>query len=127
MNKTEVVYVLRDVRKDITHPFAGLAVLLKSKRRGKQAVLCVSQCLAIHNTWPFPRMFFDFRFVIKGVDLRRTTGHEELNNVLGFRRKVGSFGCQGRPYLSRVGRFGSEQTRQAERTTPSPPAATRGP
>ena len=88
VDETYVVHHLAYLGKNITDPLATLAVLLEAKRRGHQAVLRVPQRLAINKAWAFAGVLRERRFVVKRVDLRRATRHEQLNDVLGLGREV---------------------------------------
>ena len=88
VDETYVVHHLAYLGKNITDPLAALAVLLEAKRRGHQAVLRVPQRLAVNKARAFAGVLRERRLVVKRIDLRWATRHEQLNDVLGLGREV---------------------------------------
>ena len=89
INETNVVDHLRRLRKNTAHPLSALAVLLKLERRFQQSAFGVSQGPKLDCFRTLPGVFFDGRFVVKGIDRRWTTGHEKLNDAFCLGPKMG--------------------------------------
>ena len=124
MDKAEIIHDLSYLRENIADPLSALAVLLKPKIGRRESTLGVTERLAIYELRPLTSISGKGRLVVKGVDLRWTARHEELNDVLRSRSKVRSLRgegtrlcscCGGSAGDSRAGLLeGSCETKSAE-------------
>tara|TARA_B100001093_G_C26803303_1_gene1004381 strand:- start:39 stop:368 length:330 start_codon:yes stop_codon:yes gene_type:complete len=95
MDEAKIIDNFADLGEDIADPFSALAILLKAKVGGGEATLGVPQRLAIYEFRPLAGIFYEVRFIVEGVYLRRAAGHEELNDMLSPRGKVRNFRGKG--------------------------------
>ena len=92
MDKAEIINDLADLGENIADPFSALAILLKAKVGRGESALGVAEGLAIYELGPLASILCKGRLVVERIDLRWAARHKELNDVLGPRCKVGSFG-----------------------------------
>ena len=74
-NDTKVIHMLCNVRQQLAHHRAALAVLAKLKRRLGDIRFFIGQLV-------------DIRLGIEGIDLRGATAHPEVNHAFGPWRKL---------------------------------------
>ena len=89
VKKRQVVHALRQVREEVAHPLAALAVLLERERAFQQPAglaeegvdfALAGQLLSV--------MLCEVRLVVEGIDMADAAGAEDLHDALGLRRKV---------------------------------------
>ena len=103
MDEADVVDALTHMGKDFADPLAALAVLLEPEGRGEEPVLGIPKGLPVNDFGALSLVFPDLGFVVEGVDLGGSAGHEQLDHALGPGSEVGSLGGQMRT-LRRKGR-----------------------
>ena len=99
VDETNIVHTLGSVREDIAYPLAALTKLVETKWRREQPILRVAQRFSIDNLRPLTFILLDVGLVVECIDLRRSTRHKQLNDMLGLCRKVRSLRCQRRGRL----------------------------
>ena len=110
LDEAAVVDDLRDIRKEITHPRAALTVLAKLPRACEQISSFSKLHARLGKRKGLAMIARKQRLVVEGVDLRRTTMHEEKDHTLGARTKV-----RRRQHAAASSCFACEQSRERDR------------
>src|SRR5687767_3928649 len=101
-NDADVIDSFSQVRKNIAHLNSALAILLKTERRLHQ-IAGTTFCLRIPSRRWFAVILVEHWLWIKGVNVRRPAGQEQVNDMLCLRREMRSWRQQR---ITRRVRFG---------------------
>jgi hypothetical protein len=92
-NNADVVDAFSHLRKYFAHFDSALAVLFETERRAQQ-ISGLALGFQVGRRHRLAVVLGKQRLRIEGINLRRPAVEEEKDDMLGFGREVGRFGCQ---------------------------------